>query len=126
MKILTFLPLPFHWRISHKTTIADHIKYIFSESTVIKVSKTWGFNSVIAMVATPTYLKYIMANKIWKNKLNFKFTLNNTHKANNNHKVHQLATKQKNIWKMFVSYSKLNFTKKLAKPQFLGFLTFIK
>ena len=48
---------------------------------------------------------------------------NNTHKANNNLKVHALVIKQKKkIWKMSTGYSKMSFRKKLVKPQLLGFL----
>ena len=52
----------------------------------------------------------------------FHNTPNNTHKTNNNHKVQALVTEQKKSTR----YSKMSFRIKLVKPQFLGFLTFIK
>ena len=54
---------------------------------------------------------------------------NNTHKNNDNYTAHVLNTKhKKKIWRMSMStgYSKISFRKKLVKPQFLGFLTFIR
>ena len=40
LKILILVSLPLHWPKSHEKTIIDHTKYIFSQSTISKDSKT--------------------------------------------------------------------------------------
>ena len=69
------LPFPLHWHISHERAITDHIKYIISESTISKDSKS-EISTFIAV--------------FWQN------ISSNTHKTNNNYNLHGLAKKKKN------------------------------
>ena len=42
------------------TIVKDHIRYIFSQSTVHKDSKTSDINTFVAMVTITTFSKYIL------------------------------------------------------------------
>ena len=51
---------PLHLPVSNETIVKDHIRYIFSQSTVHKDSKTSDINTFVAMVTITTFSKYTL------------------------------------------------------------------